>query len=76
MMDVGLTAIHTEELKKFLRLVIKDQLVFPLTRQQLLLRGLNLMGDRGDLLFGLDQASVKAILIAVLAERQKMEKSR
>jgi hypothetical protein len=70
-MDTGLTAIHTDELKKFLRLLLQNKLLFPLKRTDLMLMGLNLMAERGDLLFGLEEKAVKAILIAVLAERKK-----
>jgi hypothetical protein len=67
----GLTALPDEDLIKLMRRLHGGTLDFPLTRHGMLLRGLNRIAEHGDLLFGLDEAGVRAVLVAVIAERQR-----
>jgi len=66
----GLTEVETQHLKQLLSLVHKRELSFPLDVHELTRTGLQhcappLLGQ----LRGLDEAGVRAVLIAVLAER-------
>jgi hypothetical protein len=74
---VGLTSVPTESLKQLLRLVYKDEATFPLTLSEL--ARLGFQGRGSELMAQLrdhDAASVKAILICVLAERVAREQGR
>lgn len=65
----GLSRIPSEELRRLLRLSYQGALPSPLRRSDLLVRGLNLLAEEGELLIGLEQGALNAVLIAVLAER-------
>jgi hypothetical protein len=69
----GLTRLSTDQLKRALKLIYQQRLPCPLSRVDLLSRGLNPLADFGDSLFGLDERATCAILSAVLAERQRYE---
>ena len=66
----GLTSLNDEQLKVILRKVYRKELSCPFYRSDLLLRGLNAVAEDGDLLFGLDEAGVRAVIAAVFAERR------
>ncbi|MEO0322261.1 MAG: hypothetical protein AAF447_04855 [Myxococcota bacterium] len=66
----GLAAVPAEDLVKLLRLVHQGHVAFPLTRVELLVRGMNRLADHADVLVGLDEAGVRAVIVAVLAERR------
>lgn len=68
----GLTALPDEDLTKLLRRLHRGELDFPLTRHGMLLRGLNRIAEHGDVIFGLDEAGLRAVLVAVMAERQRL----
>ena len=65
----GLSRIPSEELQRLLRLSYRGELPSPLRRSDLLVRGLNLLAEEGELLLGLEHKALNAVLIAVLAER-------
>lgn len=67
---IGLTEVETVDLKKLLSLAHQGELTFPLDIHELARTGLQhcapaILGQ----LRGLDEAGVRAVLIAVLAER-------
>ncbi|MEE2645128.1 MAG: hypothetical protein VYD19_09365 [Myxococcota bacterium] len=66
----GLALLPTDELIKLLKLSHRGELPAPLSRSDLLLRGMNRAAEEGALLFGLDRRALNAILIAVIAERR------
>lgn len=68
--DIGLRQTDTESLKKMLRALHRDELPCPLTPTGLACIGLQ--DQAGNLLShlrGLDHAGVRAVVVAVLAER-------
>ena len=65
-----------EDLVKLLRLVHRGPVAFPLTSVELLVRGMNRLAEHGDVLVGLDEAGVRAVLVAVLAERRRSRQGR
>ncbi len=69
----GLSSLSDEQLKAILKRVYSKELVCPFKRSDLLLRGLNAVAEEGDLLFGLDEAGVKAVITAVISERRSIQ---
>lgn len=67
----GLTHLTTAQLQRLLAAVHRGRLRCPLEPQQLHLSGLSDIADRVEALRGLDTRAVKAVLVAVLAERQR-----
>ena len=67
----GLTKLSDEQLKKIFRLIYRGELACPFKRSDLLVRGLNAVAEEGDLLFGLNEAGVMAVIRATLAERHR-----
>ncbi len=65
----GLKQVKTPDLKDLLRAVHRGDLPCPITQDGLAATGLLRMGDQIGHLRGLDEAGVKAVLIAVIAER-------
>jgi hypothetical protein len=67
----GLTRVATEDLKRLLRHLYRQEITCPLTAGELARVGLQ---DRSepllDLLRGLDHAATRAVVVAVLAERE------
>jgi hypothetical protein len=69
---VGLTEMTTDELKKLLRLIYRNEVQFPLDAQRIACTGfqykhqvlINALRD-------LDEKSARAVIICVLAERLK-----
>ncbi|MBX3250967.1 MAG: hypothetical protein KF901_27570 [Myxococcales bacterium] len=66
----GLTRVSDAELEGLLRALYKARFELPLTRQTLLTMGLHGLADHGSVLIGLDARGLKAVLVAVLAERR------
>ena len=62
-----------DHLKQLIKKIYARELPCPFGRSDLLMRGLNAVAEDGDLLFGLDEASVCAVVSATLAERRKIE---
>ena len=70
----GMTALKTDDLKALLRLVHRGELTCPITQIGLAQSGLLRLGDDVGHLFGLNEAGVRAVLVAVLAERNQRNK--
>jgi len=70
---MGLTKLPREDLEALLRLLHRDELELPLTRQYLLTRGFHRLAEHGALLLGLEEPAVRAVLVAVIAERRALE---
>lgn len=66
----ALTERSTEELKNVLRRLHQGLLPTPLSPQSLHAAGLSYLSDKVDFLLGLDEAGLRAVLVAVLAERR------
>ncbi|MEM9071519.1 MAG: hypothetical protein AAGE52_23635 [Myxococcota bacterium] len=71
MLGQGLTGVPTSDLEELLRAVHRKRLEFPLRRQNLLLLGMNRLADHASLLQGLDERGLRAVLVAVIAERRR-----
>ena len=71
MKPLGLTAVPDDELLVLLRRVHEKQLSFPLKRSELLLLKTPRLAEHGDVLLGLDEAGVRAVLVSVIAERRR-----
>ena len=69
----GLTKLTDEQLAKLLRSIYRGELECPFGRSDLLMRGLNAAAEEGDLLFGLDERGVRAVISATLAERRALK---
>ena len=68
----GLTEFTTDELKKLLQLVYRDQVEFPLNAQRIACIGFQYKHNALiNALRGLDKEAVTAVLVCVLAERLK-----
>lgn len=67
--DRGLVAVATTDLVAVLRAVHRGDLPCPITPIGLAQAGLLRLGDELGLLHGLDERAVRAVLVAVLAER-------
>jgi len=65
----GLTGVKSEDLKRLLKCVHRGELPCPITQIGLATTGLLRLGDDLDALRGLDEAGVRAVIVAVLAER-------
>ena len=66
----GLTNVDSDVLKKLLGLLHRDEPVCPLDITELTRVGLQYASDDLEVLRGLDRAGVRAVLVAVLAERK------
>lgn len=77
MSDLGLVTVSTDELRKLLRAVFKEQVECPLTVAGLAAVGLQ---DCGDVLLshlrGLERQAVHAVVVAALAERTATDEQR
>jgi len=67
----GLTHLTTAQLERLLAAVHREQLACPLDAAQLHASGLSDVADRVAALRGLDRRAVKAVLVAVIAERRR-----
>lgn len=68
-MTDGLTRVTSDQLRALYRQVYRGELTCPFDRRALLSRGLNPQAEECDMLFGLDEPGVRAVIAAVLAER-------
>ena len=67
----GLTTVGDEDLRRLFAAVHRGELRCPIDRIGLATTGLLRLGDELELLRGLDATAVKAVLVAVLAERRR-----
>ena len=67
---LGLTGLRTDELKNLLRLVYAKKLVCPFDKKTLMTMGFNRVSEFGECLCNLEEAAVRTVLVAVLAERK------
>ena len=73
----GLTNFTTDELKRLLQVVYRDQVEFPLNAQRIACIGFQYKHhDLIQALRGLDTPAVQAVLVCVLAERLQQEEKR
>lgn len=66
----GLTALSTTDLERLLRALHRGELRCPIGHTELHMAGLSYLVDRVEALRGLDERAVRAVLVAVLAERK------
>jgi hypothetical protein len=71
----GLTGLSTTDLERLLRAVHRGELSCPLSHASLHVAGLSYLVDRVEALQGLDERGVRAVLVAVLAERRQQERA-
>jgi len=71
MQNPGLTHLTDKQLERLLTAIHRDLVPCPLAPEQLMTVGLADVFDRVSFLRGLDQAGVKAVLVAVIAERRR-----
>jgi hypothetical protein len=67
----GLTALTTTDLERLLRALHRGMLRVPVGPAELHMAGLSYLVDKVDFFRGLDERAVRAVLVAVLAERRK-----
>lgn len=65
----GLRHIQTERLKALFKLVVAGKVVAPVSNMILHLAGFSDVADQMEILYGLDQAGLRAALVIALAER-------
>ncbi len=68
----GLAHLSEKDLKRLLSALHKQELACPVNFKSLAMTGLSYLQDKIDFLQGLDEPAVRAVLIAVLAERRKV----
>lgn len=66
----ALTKLSTKDLERLLRRVHDGSLPCPITAASLHLAGMDYLLDRVGFLQGLDARAVRAVLVAVIAERR------
>lgn len=69
-LNVGLVDVPTAQLENLLRRITRTELEYPLTKPTLMTLGYNEVAMASQALRGLDRRGVRAVLIAVLAERK------
>ena len=70
----GVTKLPTRDVETLLARLHRGELRLPLTHPNLLASGLPHLVDRVGFLSGLDGAALRAVLVAVLAERKAAER--
>lgn len=70
----GLTRLTDEHLRTLYRKIYRKALNCPFQRRDLLNAGLNPQAEEGDMLFGLEEPAVRAVILAVLAEREAVRR--
>ena len=70
-MHDALTRVTSDQLRTLYRQIYRGELECPFDRRALLNRGLNPQAEECDLLFGLEEPGVRAVITAVLAERER-----
>ena len=73
MASLGLSRAPLRELKRLLKAVHRDALTFPLTRSNLIASGFGDVEEHLGLLQGLDKTAAQRLLVAVLAERTRLQ---
>ncbi|TNE87305.1 MAG: hypothetical protein EP330_18995 [Deltaproteobacteria bacterium] len=68
---LGLKNVATKDLEQLLRLVHRGELSCPIDQTGLAVAGMLRLGDDLGHLRGLDEQAVRAVLVAVLAERKR-----
>lgn len=68
---MGLTRVPESELTQLLLWLHQGKLVIPFQRVHALSAGFPYLSEHGDVLFGLDAAGLRAVLVAVIAERRR-----
>ena len=72
----GLTELTTEELKRFLRLIYRGEVEFPLNAQRIACTGFQYKhGALINALRDLDAKASTAVLVCILAERLQQERT-
>lgn len=74
MQHEGLTRLTDEHLRTLYKQVYRGGLSCPFQRRDLLNLGLNPQAEEGDMLFGLEEPAVRAVILAVLAEREAVRR--
>ena len=69
----GLTELSLADLKNLLKRLHEGALSCPIGPRELHLAGLDYLQDRIDFLQGLDERGVRAVLVAVIAERTRAQ---
>jgi hypothetical protein len=67
----GLTKLTSDHLRTLYRHVYRGTLSCPFQRKDLLSMGLNPQAEEGEVLFDLDEKAVRAVILSVLAERER-----
>lgn len=70
----GLTRLTDEHLKTLYKHVYRGTLTCPFQRRDLLSLGLNPQAEEAEMLFGLAEPAVRAVVLAVLAERANFKR--
>ena len=67
----ALTALSDRDLENILRRVHKAELPLPVTTHSLHAAGLSYLVDKVDFLLGFEEQALRAVLVAVFAERRE-----
>lgn len=70
-MTDALTRVTSDQLRTLYRQIYRGELACPFDRRALLNRGLNPQAEECDVLFGLHEKGVRAVIVSVLAERER-----
>lgn len=69
----GLSEVPTRDLETLLKRLYRKELPLPVSHPTLLRAGLAHLVDKVDFLSNLDEPAVRAVLVAVIAERRAVE---
>jgi len=72
-LSIGLVDVPTPQLENLLRRILRTELAYPLSRATLMALGYNDVASSAQALHGLDARGVRAVLVAVLAERKSRQ---
>ena len=70
MKSEGLRRVSTEQLKRVLQLLYREQLPSPISRSGLIAAALGDIEQQLDILVGLEHRAAQRVIVAVLAERR------
>ncbi len=70
----ALRDVPIEDLKRLLASSYAGHLTYPLKLSDLMLMGMNRLADHGGVLQGLNERGVRAVLVAVIAERNRFKR--
>ena len=71
----GLTRLSTDELEEVLRALHQGRLRFPIRMSELIGGGLPHIAEKAEILQGLDERGLRALLVSVLAERKQAHRA-